>query len=184
MDHYIDIIIPSNQEFAIPVLLNAIYSKLHKRLCDLHTTNIGVSFPKYKITLGDKLRIHGSLESLSNLQYLPWLGSLNDYCQVSKIIPVPKDIQFRNICRSQANIKLSKLNRLLRRGSITEKDAQDYLVAITNISIKTPYVETTSSSNGHKYKRHIKLGELRSTPMTGEFDQFGLSKTATIPWFD
>ncbi|MEJ2075925.1 MAG: type I-F CRISPR-associated endoribonuclease Cas6/Csy4 [Reinekea sp.] len=44
------------------------------------------------------------------------------------------------------------------------------------------YMELTSGSNGHKHRRYIELGPLQDRPLAGEFDQFGLSKTATIAW--
>ena len=41
----------------------------------------------------------------------------------------------------------------------------------------------TSGSSGHKHRRYIEFGELLTQPISGNFDQFGLSKTATVPWF-
>ncbi|EKD42112.1 MAG: CRISPR-associated Csy4 family protein, partial [uncultured bacterium] len=38
-------------------------------------------------------------------------------------------------------------------------------------------------SNGQRHRRYIVLGELQDQPVEGEFDQFGLSKTSTVPWF-
>jgi CRISPR-associated endonuclease Csy4 len=49
--------------------------------------------------------------------------------------------------------------------------------------LDNPYLELESGSNGHLHRRYIVFGELMDKPMSGEFDQFGLSKTATIPWF-
>ena len=46
-----------------------------------------------------------------------------------------------------------------------------------------PYLELESFSNGHKHRRYICFGEFLNKPLSGEFDTFGLSKTATVPWF-
>jgi len=49
--------------------------------------------------------------------------------------------------------------------------------------IDNPYLELESASNDNKHRRYISFGELSDTPISGEFDTFGLSKTATVPWF-
>jgi len=49
--------------------------------------------------------------------------------------------------------------------------------------IPLPYLDLVSDSNGKRYRRFIQVGELLDRPVAGEFDQFGLSKTATVPWF-
>ncbi|PYD07066.1 type I-F CRISPR-associated endoribonuclease Cas6/Csy4, partial [Pseudomonas syringae pv. pisi] len=47
-----------------------------------------------------------------------------------------------------------------------------------------PYIELVSVSNGQRHRRYIEFGELFNEPITGLFDQFGLSNSATVPWFD
>lgn len=49
--------------------------------------------------------------------------------------------------------------------------------------LDAPYLELQSASNGHRHRRYIEFGELLDAPVRGEFDSFGLSKTATVPWF-
>ena len=46
MNYYLNIFIKPDAEMRLNFLLNNIYTKLHKALCDLNLTNIGVSFPK------------------------------------------------------------------------------------------------------------------------------------------
>ena len=83
----------------------------------------------------------------------------------------------------QANMSQAKLNRLIKRGSITEADAQQYRVKMAGQHFQGPYLELQSASNGQKHRRYIEFGPLLGNPVVGEFDQFGLSKTATVPWF-
>lgn len=184
MNFYVDILIKPDAEMRLNVLLNSIYTKLHKTLCDLRVTSIGISFPKYKVTLGNVLRIHGDKTALNDLQSLDWLGGMSGYCNVSKIAPVPDGVKFRNVSRIQATMSQSKLNRLLKRGSITEEEAKNYRAKMFTRGLDNPYVELVSGSSGHKHRRYIKFGELLDAPVAGSFDQFGLSKTATVPWFD
>lgn len=184
MNYFIDITLLSNSEFKTTVLLNSVYSKFHKVLCDLHSTSVGISFPRYKVMLGNVIRIHGNEASLNSLQGLSWIGSLRDYCQVSEIACVPLGVRFRNVSRVQSTRSQSKLKRLLKRGSITNEESKNYLTTMFTRGLNNPYVELMSGSSGYKYRRYIKFGDLLEAPVTGSFDQFGLSKTATIPWFD
>jgi len=183
MRSYIDIKILADAEIPIYFVLNKIYTKLHKALFTLKSTEIGVSFPRYKVMLGDVIRIHGIEEKLTELQSSDWLGGLVGYCAVSSIQKTPADVTYRNISRKQANMTEAKLRRLIKRGSISQDEAKDYKAKMFQQGLDNPYLELQSGSNGHKHRRYIQFGELRSQPIKGEFDYFGLSKTATVPWF-
>ena len=74
MNNYFDVKILADDELPATMLINALYAKLHKALYDLDSTNIGVSFPAYKVTLGDMLRIHGTKAVLEQLQAKNWIG--------------------------------------------------------------------------------------------------------------
>ncbi|WP_269617934.1 type I-F CRISPR-associated endoribonuclease Cas6/Csy4 [Zhongshania sp. BJYM1] len=183
MDSYIEISIKPDPEMPLNRLLNAIYTKFHKALCDLNSTNIGISFPKYEVTLGNVLRIYGEEPVLNNLQGLDWIGGMKGYCKVNDITPVPAGSKFRIVSRKQTTMSLSKLNRLLKRGTITEEEVKNYKTKMFTKGLDNPYLELQSGSNGHKHRRYIEFGPLLDNPIAGEFDQFGLSKTATVPWF-
>jgi len=183
MDYYIDIRLIPDAEMPINRVINTVYAKLHKALCDLRSTDIGVSFPQRKILLGSVLRIHGSKARLGQLQEKDWLGGIVGYCVVGDIILVPAESQFRPVVRKQSNMSLAKLRRLTKRGSISEQEANQYRAKMFTKGLDNPYVELESGSNGHRHRRYIEFGELVDAPVEGEFDQFGLSKTATIPWF-
>lgn len=183
MNHYLDIKLFPDAEIASSVLMNAVYIKLHKVLCDLGSTAIGVSFPKYGVTLCDLLRLHGNEARLSALRQPNWLGGMSGYCTLSEIKEVPADTKHRTISRKQTTMSQSKLNRLLKRGSITEEDVKNYKAKMFTKGLDNPYVELVSGSNGQRHRRYIEFGPLLDKPVPGSFDQFGLSKTATVPWF-
>lgn len=183
MNHYIDIQLNPDAEMRINLLMNNVFTKFHKALFDLKANDIGISFPHYKILLGNQIRIHGSESRLQQLQATNWLGSLIDYCNVSTIHAVPETTHYRNLARKQQNMTASKLRRLIKRGSITEQEAKHYQTKMLTGGLSEPYLELESASNGHKYRRYITHGNITSQPTSGEFDFFGLSKTATIPWF-
>ena len=183
MNYYLDIHILPDPEFKETVLMNALHTKLHKALCDLESTTIGVSFPNNERTLGDRLRLHGSAEVLDKLQCQSWIGGMSGYCLQSDIQPVPSDSKFRNISRQQPTMSPAKLKRLFKRGSITDDEVKQYKVKMFAKGLDNPYLEIVSGSNGQRHRRYIEFGPLLDNPIKGAFDQFGLSKIATIPWF-
>jgi CRISPR-associated endonuclease Csy4 len=185
MNHYIDIKVLPDAEINANFLLNKVYAKLHKALFDIKSDSIGVSFPEYRKILGQILRLHGTQKALEQLQAQDWLARLADYCNVSTINEVPSNIQgYRTVSRIQSTMSQSKLNRLLKRGSITEEEAKEYKAKMFTKVLDNAYVELESVSNGHKHRRYFTFGALKPTPVACVFDAFGLSKTATVPWFD
>jgi len=133
--------------------------------------------------LGDVIRLHGTEAKLTELQSLDWLGGLKGYCTIDSIQAIPADVSHRNISRIQANMTEAKLRRLIKRGSISPEEAKGYKAKMFQQGMDNPYLELESTSNGNKHRRYINLGELHKQAITGEFDYFGLSKTATVPWF-
>ena len=185
MNHYIDIKLLPDAELSETFLMNKVYAKLHKALDDLASDSIGVSFPQYSVLLGGVIRVHGNKESLEQLTALKWLARLADYCDSSPIRHVPDDIDgYRNVSRAQTNMSPSKLRRLLDRKTISPDEVKQYEEKMFRQGLKDPYVELDSSSNGNKYRRYFQFGKLSEEDVVGVFDNFGLSKTATVPWFD
>lgn len=183
MNHYINIRILPDAEMRENVLLNKVYTKFHKALCTLEADDIGVSFPEYKIKLGRVLRIHGRAERLEELQKLQWLGGLSGYCEISEIKPVPEDASYLVVSRIQTTMSPAKYRRLLARGTISEQEQKQYKAKMFQKSLDNPYLELVSISTGKKYRRYLAFSEILKLSKDGVFDQFGLSKTATVPWF-
>jgi CRISPR-associated endonuclease Csy4 len=183
MDHYIDIQIQPDDEMRENVLLNKVYSKLHKALFSLKANDIGVSFPEYRVKLGRTLRLHSTASRLTELQQLNWLGGLSGYCKNTAIQPIPAHVMYRTVSRIQATMTQAKLNRLIKRGTITEDRVKQYKAKMYGRGLDNPYLELESTSNGHQHRRYLAFGERCEISSLGEFDYFGLSKTATIPCF-
>jgi CRISPR-associated endonuclease Csy4 len=183
MNSYIDLKLLPDTEFRATILMNAVYTKLHKALHELSSTGIGVSFPQYRVTLGDVLRLHGTSESLEKLQHKSWLGGMAGYCSVSEVLPVPANSQHRVVSRVQTNMSQSKLNRLIKRRKISADAVKGYKAKMFSQRLENAYLELKSSSNRHHHRRYIQFGNLVDQPVEGGFDYFGLSKIATVPWF-
>ena len=183
MDSYIELQLKPDAEMPLNHLMNAVYSKVHKALYDLKSNNIGISFPRYVVTLGNVLRLHSTSERLEKLNQESWLGGMHSYCDMSDILAVPADAQFRVVSRIQSSMSQSKLNRLIKRGSISEAEIKQYKTKMFTKGLDNPYIELASVSNGNKYRKFIQFSKLSDAPVLGQFDHFGLSKSATIPWF-
>ncbi len=183
MDYYLDIKIVPDEEVPTYFIRNKVYSKLHKALFTLKAIDIGVSFPLYKVKLGNVIRIHGTENGLIKLQNTKWLGGLVGYCDVSTVQTIPDKVVYRTISRKQANMTEAKLRRLLARDSITQDEIKGYKAKMFAQGLDNPYLELESTSNGHKHRRYLVFGRLTKERSLGTFDFFGLSKTASIPWF-
>lgn len=183
MDHYLDIRALPDPEFGQVELLNALYAKLHRVLPSLTQGRVGVSFPGHKRTLGECLRLHGSLADLLNLTEVNWLQGMRDYIHIGEPAPVPQGTSFRVVRRVQAKSARNKRLRSVAKGWLTEEEA---LVRIPDTQQKVmalPYAEMHSLSTGSRMRLYIEHGPLLDKPVAGGFNAYGLSALATIPWF-
>ncbi len=188
MDYFIDIELFPKKELRENILLNQLYTEFHRRLCDLDSTDIGVSFPKYKKILGDVFRIHGKEEALGRLQSEEWIKKYSKNYHVSKIASIPKEIKYRTISRVQQTMSQSKLRRLIKRaeegkGGIKNEDIKKYKIKMFQGGLDNPFVELISGSSKQRYRLFIEFGDFQDTKVKEKFDTFGLSKTSTVPWF-
>ncbi|MEA2029338.1 MAG: type I-F CRISPR-associated endoribonuclease Cas6/Csy4 [Campylobacterota bacterium] len=188
MDYYIDIELFPKGELRENILLNQLYTEFHKRLYDLKSSDIGVSFPRYRKKLGDVFRIHGDQESLEQLQSQMWIVKYEKNYHISKIKPIPKSVKYRIVSRVQQNMSQSKLRRLIKRaeegkGGFSQEDIKKYKIKMLQGGLGNPFVDLISGSNGKRHRRFIDFGDISNEPKEGSFDSFGLSREATIPWF-
>ncbi|RLA07241.1 MAG: type I-F CRISPR-associated endoribonuclease Cas6/Csy4 [Gammaproteobacteria bacterium] len=184
MNYYIDVKIQPDAEMRENFLLNKVFSKLHKAIFDLKAMDIGVSFPQAKNKLGCVIRLHSKKQNLENLQKLNWLGGLVGYCELSQILPVPDEIKgYKVLSRVRQNMTNAKLRRLIKRGKISDDEVKGYKAKMFAGGLDEPYLELRSASTGKLYRLYIKIGKLQNEPVAGEFNNFGLSKTATMPIF-
>lgn len=193
MNYYQDIKISPDTEMRENKLLNMVFTKLHKALYDLNTSDIGISFPQAKKNLGCVVRIHSNQNRLNELQAKNWLGGLSGYCKISAILSVPNEIKgHQTLCRIRQTMTDTKLKKRVEyqksTGILDTRDKEKtYIKQYKNkmfaTSLDNPYLELQSTSTSNKYRLYIQFGQLQSTAVAGEFNQFGLSKTATVPIF-
>lgn len=187
MDCYIDLRVLPDPEFSVPQLMNALFAKLHRGLHDLRRNDVGVSFPdveRSKHGLGPRLRLHGSAEALDRLMALGWLTGMRDHLDIGLATPVPPQAKHRCISRVQVDSSPERLRRrLMKRHGLDEKAA---LARIPDNAAKRsvlPFLYLRSNGSGHHFRLFIHHGPLQDAPRPGSFNAYGLSSTATVPWF-
>lgn len=185
MDHYLDIRLRTDPDFASVDLLSALISKLHRALVRSTDGNVGISFPSAKARhLGEHLRLHGSLATLQTLIQDDWLKGMHDHVQLGVPSPVPANASHRVVKRVQAKSSPERLRRRqMRRHGLTIDQAMERVPDTAAEALALPYVLLRSSSTGQRFPLFIEHGPLLDTPVPGRFGHYGLSDTATIPWF-
>lgn len=183
MDHYLDIRVLPDPEFGQVELLNALYAKLHRVLPSLTQGRVGVSFPGHRRTLGESLRLHGTLADLLNLSEVNWLQGMRDYIHIGDLTLVPQGVCFRVVRRVQAKSAHNKRRRSVAKGWLTEEEALARIPDAQQKAMSLPYAEMHSLSTGSRMRLYIEHGPLLDKPVAGTFNAYGLSATASIPWF-
>jgi len=188
MDHYLDIKILPDPEFPPAMLVNALFTKLHRVLVQLQSKQIGISFPNVdqsKPFLGNVLRIHGTSSVLQNLLAQHWLKGMNDHLEVKAINAVPVDTPHCRVRRVQIKSNAERLRRRYRKRheGVTELDALAMIPDTVEKQLSLPYLQLKSDSTGQRFRLFIVHSPPQQQPVAGEFNRYGLSAKATIPWF-
>lgn len=187
MNHYIDIHLQPDPDFVPSMLMNALFSKLHRALVDNPTLAIAVSFPEYSLSplgLGNHLRLHGQQQSLANLQNTQWLAGMRDHVAYKDVQAVPNNAQHIFVRRVQAKSNTERLaRRYAKRKGISESEARIHYQAMQPEKLRLPFITLNSQSSGQRFSLFIQQSKPQENPQAGEFNRYGLSQTATIPWF-
>ena len=186
MDHYVDIDVRPDPEFAAHQLMSALYAKLHRALAAQARTRIGVSFPGVDSQaphLGTRLSLHGDLAALSALLQSDWLAGMRDHVMLTPPMPVPPAAQNRIVKRVQVKSSPERLRRrLMRRHGFDEQEARQRIPDESARLAHLPFVQLRSTSTGQTFRLFIDHGPIQSA-LPGDFTAYGLSQGATIPWF-
>lgn len=196
MDHYLDIHIQPDPEFSPPLLLNALFSKLHRALVASQRSDIGASFPRYDLapkgardhvlrpTLGLVLRLHGSAAALERFMADNWLTGMRDHIALTPIQPVPTTAHFVRVQRKQVKSHPAKeRERLMRRKGVSEAEALRLIPDDKAKWLDLPFITLTSQSTGQQQFRLFIAQTAAAAEVRGEFNAYGLSQTATLPMF-
>ena len=187
MDHYVDIDVRPDPEFPAHQLMSALYAKLHRALVAQACTRIGVSFPGADLEgsyLGTRLRLHGSLAALSTLLESDWLTGMRDHVALTPAMQMPSTAQHRAVKRVQVKSSPERLRRrLMRRHAIDEQEARERVPDESARFVHLPFLQLRSTSTGQTFRLFIDHGSMQPSAVPGDFNAYGLSQGATIPWF-
>ena len=187
MDHYVDLTLLPDPEIAQQHLMGALFSKLHVALVVQRSESIGISFPAVqaeRVWLGDCLRLHGEQATLTGLMTSNWLAVMRDHVHATGVLAVPLKARFRVVSRVQAKSSPERLRRRqMRRQGL---DAAQALASVPETAaerLDLPFVQLRSQSTEQPFRLFIRHGALLETAVAGTFGTYGLSTTATVPWF-
>lgn len=203
MDHYVDIRVQPDAEFAPAMLMAALFTKLHKALAAGAHQDIGVSFPQMEVgdaapaptrasrtgahpryALGQVLRMHGTSQALHALLTTDWLTGMRDHVASGAVLAVPTDARHRVVSRVQAKSSPERLRRRqMRRHGLTAEQAQERIPDSAAETLNLPFLTLRSQSTGQTFRLFIRLGPAQTTAVPGEFGAYGLSPQTTVPWF-
>lgn len=187
MCHYIDIHLRPDPEFVQHQLMAALFAKLHRLLAQMQSQRIAVSFPGYRespATLGATLRLIGPASELTQLMERNWLQGMRDHTDVQPMETVPLEAAHRTLRRVQAKSNPERLRRRqMRRHNLTAEQALERVPDHCAENLKLPFLTITSASTGQRFRLFLRVGAPCSTAHAGDFNSYGLSSTATIPWF-
>jgi CRISPR-associated endonuclease Csy4 len=187
MDAYIDIVLLPDPEFPATTLMSALFGKFHRGLVRYGEGAIGVSFPDVRDemrSLGNRLRLHGALETLRGFQQTDWLTGMRDHVSVNSACVVPASARHRVVRRVQAKSNPERQRRrLIARKGISAERAMQTIPDSAAERLNLPYLVLTSQSTGQRFRLFVEHLAVREQAVDGEFSAYGLSSTATVPWF-
>jgi CRISPR-associated endonuclease Csy4 len=187
MDHYMDIRLRPDPEFAAHQLLGALYSKLHRALVQIDSNDIGVSFPDVSQDgkrLGQRLRLHGTAAALRGLSSRGWLEGMRDHVDVNETKPAPQTALHRSIRRIQVQSNAARLRRrLMLRKGVSEMEALKQIPDAASRKTDLPFITLRSQSTRQAFPLFILHDAPTKEQIAGPFNAYGLSQIATIPWF-
>lgn len=196
MKYYQDITLLPDAEANLGFLWHKVYQQVHLALADNKVAEnqsaIAVSFPDYgakQFPLGDKLRLFADTQvQLEKMNINQWLSRLTDYTHVKPIKPAPEAIN-QYACFKRKQFKSNLRREAARRAQYKSETLEEALAHFAHYEKESalPYINMTSlsmedNSSSRNFKLFVVL-ELFNEPQAGSFNCYGLSKTATVPWF-
>ena len=200
MKYYLDITLLPDAEANLGFLWQKVFQQVHIALVDNKVADnesaVALSVVGYgdkTFPLGNKLRLLAACEDiLQKMDMQRWLNRLSDYCHISSIKTVPVEIsQYARFSRK--NVK-SIEKKAHRRAIHLDKPYDEVLAYLIeegkSKASKLPFINVESQDT----KKRLEQGAssqfllfieqtLFDEPVNGKFDCYGLSKTATVPWF-
>lgn len=198
MKYYIDITLLPDSDVGLGFIWRRVFQQVHIALVDNkvgdNQSAIAIAIVHYRakaFPLGNKLRLLADSEKdLLNLDITQWLSRLSDYCHITSIKKVPDTVtQYARFKRKPVKSLFTKAQRRAEHLGKPYEEVLQYLMEQgTTTPCKLPFIKVESQqtkSAGHEHNCFPLFIEraFSSQKIDGVFDCYGLSKTATVPWF-
>jgi CRISPR-associated endonuclease Csy4 len=200
MKYYLDITLLPDAEANLGFLWHKVFQQVHIALVDNkvgeNESSIALSIVDYgdkSFPLGNKLRLLAMDENaLQKLDIQRWLNRLSDYCHIKPIKSVPADVT-QYACFKRKSVK-SIEKKAQRRAQHLNKPYDEVLAYLSeegrSKKSPLPFINVESQETKKRVEQGVASRfllfiekKLSDRPENGKFDCYGLSKTATVPWF-
>jgi CRISPR-associated endonuclease Csy4 len=172
---------------AAPEVLAKVFSVIHLALVNLRTAAVSVSFPEQDDQtqlLGACLRVMGPARDVEAVAALPWRQVVRDQASVSDVGAVPATQRFRGVRRVQAKSNVERLRRrYVARHGVAYDEACLLIQDDARQTLDLPWLRIKSHSSRQEFRLFLRIDDSRTDLVAGDFNAYGLSATATIPWF-
>jgi CRISPR-associated endonuclease Csy4 len=200
MKYYFDITLLPDPEITLGFIWQKVFQQVHIALVDNkvgdNESAVALSVVGYRdkdFPLGNKLRLLAASEDvLQTLDMQRWLNRLSDYCHLSSIKPVPAEVkQYARFNRKNVKSIEKKAQRRAVHLAKPYDEVLAYLIEQGNSKeCKLPFINVESQESKKQAAQGVSCQFLLFIEKTlfdeavnGKFDCYGLSKTATVPWF-
>lgn len=189
MDHHVDIRLHIDPDLPRHVLMDDLFGRLHRALAATGRGDIAVAFPGYTLRpvgLGTVLRLIGPAPRLEDFVLAAGSGLRlpAGTAHLTDPAPVPMYAEHRALRRIQIASNAERLRRrLMRRHDISYEAALLRIPDSVETRLRLPFITLHSVSTGQRFPLFLHLGAAEDSPRPGKFNAYGLSSTATVPWF-
>jgi len=196
MKFYQDITLIPDAETPIGFIWYKVFQQVHIGLADNKlpdgSSAIAVSFPEYKkvaFPLGNQLRLFAETEEqLKQFNTEQWLSRLQDYSHVKSIRNIPevsKHACFRRKAVKSPEKKAALLAKHLKKPLSEVLQYRKKHELFKECDLPYIYMESQQKiDTGGKNRFRLFVEQtFTDNSIKGQFDCYGLSKTATTPWF-
>lgn len=205
MNYYQEITLLPEEDVSLGFIWQNVFQQVHIALVEhkvaADQSAIAVGFPQYGqkgFPLGSKLRLFAKEQAaLEKLDICKWLSRLEDYTHVKGIKAVPDEAEYvvfsRKHVKTPARIEKDMQAKAKLWSEKSAKPLVECLLALEKSKPKghctLPFIflhsqktKQRSPDTNSKFPLFIQM-KVDDKAQLGTFDCYGLSKTATVPWF-
>lgn len=184
--HYADLIAtPLPDHGGRDAVMAALWQALHASLVKTEETRVGVLFPEHSSdSLGGVLRLIGPSDALSRALAGMALMRFEGAIKRPSLAAVPNSCAWVSVRRVQAKASVDRARRRLARrfpGQGLEQKITAHGSAGRQPCLPSLALRSSSTKQPH-YRVYVSQSAADGA-VEGEFNSFGLSKTATLPLF-